>query len=160
MCEHGKTVDLEVKIPAAYSDSGKDEIKIKPVDSCIAPIVDALNRAEIYTICSCCGHGELPGQIDLEDDRVLTVFSKEQFQDEWSVVKKEHVNFGWLPWDEDKVPRDGSGILALHPNRVNVQFITWNESDQMWYIGGSFLPLPTNTMPTHYMIIPEFPEVT
>ena len=44
-----------------------------PVDSCIAPLVQALNDAEIETTGSCCGHGEADGLISLADGRVLNL---------------------------------------------------------------------------------------
>ncbi|KKK76923.1 hypothetical protein LCGC14_2858740, partial [marine sediment metagenome] len=43
------------------------------IDFCIAPIVAALNAANITTVASCCGHGEQDGNIMLEDGRVLII---------------------------------------------------------------------------------------
>jgi hypothetical protein len=43
------------------------------VDSCIAPIVSALNRAAIRTTSSCCGHGKDAGHILLDDGRGLVI---------------------------------------------------------------------------------------
>lgn len=43
------------------------------IDFCIHHIVAALNAGGIPTVASCCGHGEIPGRIDLEDGRVLTI---------------------------------------------------------------------------------------
>jgi hypothetical protein len=43
------------------------------IDPCIAPIVAALNAANIATVASCCGHGKRPGLISLEDGRELTI---------------------------------------------------------------------------------------
>ena len=45
----------------------------KPIDSCIADLVDALNHVDIWTRSSCCGHGKSDGIIDLEDGRQLVV---------------------------------------------------------------------------------------
>ena len=49
--------------------------KIEPVgvDSCIASIVKALNKAGIRTLASCCGHNKIDGSIILADGRELLV---------------------------------------------------------------------------------------
>lgn len=76
MCQHGDTVTLRVPIPAWLSHDGVFRWEDKAVDRCIAPIVQALNNAGIYTANSCCGHDESDGTIILHDRRVLTI-SKE-----------------------------------------------------------------------------------
>lgn len=43
------------------------------IDWCIHKIVSALNASGIRTVACCCGHGVIPGRIDLEDGRVLTI---------------------------------------------------------------------------------------
>jgi hypothetical protein len=43
------------------------------IDECIALIVDALNKAGVFTVASCCGHGTQPGSIVLRDGRELTI---------------------------------------------------------------------------------------
>lgn len=73
MCEHGDTVTLFVPVPDHLSHSGRAEWKLKPVDRCIAPIVQALIVAGIYTEGCCCGHGKSNGEIMLWDGRVLEV---------------------------------------------------------------------------------------
>jgi hypothetical protein len=73
MCEWGKTRDLLVSIPAHLSHTGKRRWAWKPVDSCIADIVEALNVFGIYTESSCCGHGKENGSIILQDGRVLII---------------------------------------------------------------------------------------
>jgi hypothetical protein len=78
MCEWGNTVPLAVPIPAGLSHTGEARWAVKPVDSCIAPIVRALNDAGIYTAACCCGHGERDGEIVLQDGRTLVVRSPEQ----------------------------------------------------------------------------------
>ena len=61
MCEWGSTRIIIIKdIPV-------------DVDSCIAGIVFALNKAGITTIASCCGHGKILGSICLEDGRELRI---------------------------------------------------------------------------------------
>lgn len=44
-------------------------------DPCIAPIVKALNDADLTTVASCCGHGRRPGRISLTDGRELFIGS-------------------------------------------------------------------------------------
>lgn len=46
------------------------------VDSCIADLVDRLNKAGISTVASCCGHGQLPATIALEGDRWLMLMDR------------------------------------------------------------------------------------
>jgi hypothetical protein len=43
------------------------------IDKCIAPIVQALNDAEIGTVASCCGHNKGFGNIALKDGRELII---------------------------------------------------------------------------------------
>lgn len=73
MCAHDDTVPLYVPIPANLSHTGRPRWDIKGVDRCIAPIVQALNQAGIYTSGCCCGHGESDGTINLHDGRVLII---------------------------------------------------------------------------------------
>lgn len=46
------------------------------IDLCIADLVAALNAANIQTAASCCGHGHQPGNIVLDDGRVLQVYTE------------------------------------------------------------------------------------
>ena len=73
MCKHGTLTDCLVPIPAELSHTGEFRWEIKGVDSCIAPIVNALNAGGVYTAGCCCGHGETPGSILLHDGRELTI---------------------------------------------------------------------------------------
>ena len=63
MCKWGQTVLVKLK----------EVHKNVDVDSCIAPIVQALNDAGIQTAASCCGHGKFDGSIILEDGRELVI---------------------------------------------------------------------------------------
>jgi hypothetical protein len=47
--------------------------RVECIDWCIHHIVAALNAGGVTTVASCCGHGEIPGRIDLLDGRVLTI---------------------------------------------------------------------------------------
>lgn len=73
MCKHGDEVLLTVLVPAWLSYTGNPRLDTKAVDRCIAPIVQALNDVGIYTAGSCCGHGELDGNIILHDGRTLII---------------------------------------------------------------------------------------
>jgi hypothetical protein len=43
------------------------------IDYCIADIVAALNAANIKTVASCCGHGEIAASIAMEDGREIKI---------------------------------------------------------------------------------------
>lgn len=73
MCEWGTDTILEVVVPARLSSTGQERRKRASIDSCIAPLVNALNGAEILTVASCCGHFKRPGNIALADGRELIV---------------------------------------------------------------------------------------
>lgn len=62
MCEWGNTEIVK-------TSSGKEV----DVDSCIVPLVYALNMAGIETVACCCGHGKRPGNIALKDGRELII---------------------------------------------------------------------------------------
>ena len=73
-CDFGKPeIILNVPIPANLSHTGKFHWALKPVDRCIAPIVQALNDGKIYTAGCCCGHGETEESIVLHDGRMLII---------------------------------------------------------------------------------------
>lgn len=73
MCAWGTDELCLVPIPAELSYTGEFRWAIRGVDACIAPIVNALNAAGIYTAQSCCGHGKGPGRIDLHDGRIIWI---------------------------------------------------------------------------------------
>lgn len=76
MCKWGTSTLLTVPIPAELSHTGEKRWAEKAIDSCIAPIVKALNDAGIETTCCCCGHGKGPGRIDLADGRIIYIESE------------------------------------------------------------------------------------
>lgn len=78
MCEHGTETPIEVTIPAHLSHTGEARQKVVGVDSCIAPVVRALNAAGVVTISSCCGHGHLPATIAVEGDLWWVRVTREQ----------------------------------------------------------------------------------
>jgi len=73
MCKYNNCALVKVWIPPELSHTGKGRWDIKPIDACIARIIEALNKDGIRTISSCCGHGNDLGRIDLEDGRALVV---------------------------------------------------------------------------------------
>lgn len=73
MCNWGTDTQVRVKIAAALSSTGAEKWREMGIDSCIAPIVDALQKGGIDMLASCCGHGNAPGRIDLADGRVIAI---------------------------------------------------------------------------------------
>lgn len=73
MCAWGNYIKLKVPISKELSYTGKARWAIKPIDSCIAPIVKALNKSGILTKSCCCGHGKKNGAILLQDGRKLLI---------------------------------------------------------------------------------------
>jgi hypothetical protein len=71
MCH--STSNVRVTIPSDLNCSGDAQRKEVPIDACIAPIVDALQRAKIDMRGSCCGHGRCDGHIQLADGRALLI---------------------------------------------------------------------------------------
>ena len=57
--------------------------RVQSIDWCIHRIVAALNAGGVRTIASCCGHGKVPGRIDLEGGKVLAIFPLSKVQDVW-----------------------------------------------------------------------------
>lgn len=75
MCKHGDTVECLVPVAARDAAEGIDIIKLKQIDGCIAPLVEALNAIGWATRSSCCGHGRGRGEILLQDGRMLLIVS-------------------------------------------------------------------------------------
>lgn len=72
MCKwHGGTYAGNVRVRLAHRRS--DNVQIVFVDACIQPLVQAINDAGFQTINSCCGHGQRPGWIALEDGRHVLI---------------------------------------------------------------------------------------
>ena len=79
MCS--ETTDVWVQVPADLSSTGRPKWCREAVDSCIAPIVEALVKAGIDTRASCCGHGQRHGKIILPDGRWLLVCTEDQMDE-------------------------------------------------------------------------------
>ena len=73
MCKWGNTTPVLVKIPTDLSCTGNEKWKRAAIDSCIAPIVRALQEGGIDMRGSCCGHRIDIGDIHLQDGRVLLI---------------------------------------------------------------------------------------
>jgi hypothetical protein len=52
--------------------------RVRNIDHCIHRLVSALNAGGCETVACCCGHGKMPGRIDLEDGRVLVIMTPAQ----------------------------------------------------------------------------------
>ena len=77
MCKHGTTVEVEVTIPD-YRYTTMEGVKLAHkkiclIDSCIASIVEALEKGGVLMSGSCCGHGKRDGSILLQDGRELVI---------------------------------------------------------------------------------------
>lgn len=81
MCKWGSTTRVKVKIPADLSHTGKERMAFQRIDSCIAPIVRALQIAGIDMRGSCCGHNKCEGDIHLQDGRALIILDKKTAQE-------------------------------------------------------------------------------
>lgn len=82
MCKWGISTSVRVKIPADLSYTGEVRWKDELIDSCIAPLVDALQRGGIDMRGSCCGHGKAVGQISLQDGRTLLIIDGRQWHNQ------------------------------------------------------------------------------
>lgn len=71
MCEWGNII--KVKLCKPQKNALGESFDIADVDTCIAPIVQALNNIGIETVASCCGHGKSFGNIALKDGRELII---------------------------------------------------------------------------------------
>ena len=57
--------------------------RVQCIDFCIHHIVAALNAGGVLTVASCCGHGQMKGNIILDDGRVLIIQWTPESMDEW-----------------------------------------------------------------------------
>ncbi len=85
MCDHGDTILVGVKISADLSHSGEAYWKRTKIDRCIAPLVNALQEAQIDMRGSCCGHGQGIGDIHLQDGRLLLILPPDA-SDAWMAM--------------------------------------------------------------------------
>jgi len=100
--EHLDTVELMVR----NVKGGK--LYKADIDACIAPIVQALQDADIITTRSCCGHFKTNGYIVLED-RVLEVTPQETKNEVMKRYKRDYEPIG-MAWDSLR-DRKEAGVL-------------------------------------------------
>ncbi len=74
-CRHCKkpAAILNVPIPAYLSYTEQFRHDYKAIDACLAPVIQALNEAGVFTASCCCGHGEIDGSIVLHDGQVIAL---------------------------------------------------------------------------------------
>lgn len=69
--------------------------RIRDIDTCIAPIVQALNNTGVATIACCCGHGKRPGNIALTDGREIIICpdykTGRKIDDFWNKIKSDEI---------------------------------------------------------------------
>jgi hypothetical protein len=75
MCLPGTATPVRVKIAADLAFDGIEKWKDAMIDSCIAPLIAALQASGIDMRGSCCGHGRGVGEINLSDGRILLIIS-------------------------------------------------------------------------------------
>jgi hypothetical protein len=99
MCEYGKTRRVLVKIPEDLSCTGFSKFQYEDIDSCISPIVEALQKGAIDMRGSCCGHNKTFGDIHLQDGRVLIIVDdKFYFNDKY----RKRLNKLYIDYLRDK----------------------------------------------------------
>lgn len=73
MCEWGTSKNVMVWIAPDLSASGRAKWKSVGIDSCIADLVNMIQRGGVMMRGSCCGHGRGLGDIHLQDGRILLI---------------------------------------------------------------------------------------
>lgn len=73
MCSWGNETLVRIKVIARQSHTDQTRWENVGIDSCIAPIVKALQDGGIDMTGSCCGHGKYDGSILLADGRKLII---------------------------------------------------------------------------------------
>ena len=80
ICEYGISKKVIVRIPSDLSNTEQVRWSNVKIDSCIADIVDALQKGGVDMRASCCGHGKGFGDIYLHDGRVLLIDHKGEWK--------------------------------------------------------------------------------
>jgi hypothetical protein len=76
-----------VLMPAHITYNGKARFTLAKIDSCIAPLIQRLNAAGVFTTNCCCGHGKGEGCIILQDDSRLYV--QQSDEGAWKLIRTE-----------------------------------------------------------------------
>ena len=87
MCKGGTNTRVRVRIPEDLSCTGKSYLRTMKIDSCIAPIVKALQDGKVDMRGSCCGHGKGLGDIHLQDGRILLIANAQK----WLVSRERYL---------------------------------------------------------------------
>lgn len=72
--------------------------RVRCIDWCIHHIIAALNAGGVKTLSCCCGHQEMPGQIYLEDGRMLLVMPSD--------VSDDALHLLWQALEQKKQPSE------------------------------------------------------
>lgn len=73
MCKRYETIVINIPAHHTWIRHVHDGHKNIQVDGCISGILRALNNEGVSTLASCCGHGNSPGSIVLQDGRELII---------------------------------------------------------------------------------------
>lgn len=89
MCKHNTTVQMPI--------AGR----VRNIDQCISHIVAALNAGGVTTVASCCGHGNRPGTIALDDGRSIAIFGSFEEESEALNGKYPDIHGDWPEMKEE-----------------------------------------------------------
>lgn len=95
MCKRIEETFVRVRIPADLSCDGREKWKDVKIDSCIAPLVKALQNGAIDMRGSCCGHNEKHGWIELQDKRLLLVIGGQGADRYWHSPARFYIHSLW-----------------------------------------------------------------
>lgn len=73
MCNWGTDTEVLLITPAHLSHNGVSYQSYRSIDSCIVPLILALNDAGIHTSGCCCGHGKSDGSVILHDGTEINI---------------------------------------------------------------------------------------
>lgn len=78
MCEPQTRQWVPVHVDASCAHEGRPVYKFMPIDTCIARLVEELDRAGYRMLASCCGHGKDDGNIVFADGHQVTIAEARQ----------------------------------------------------------------------------------
>lgn len=117
-------------------DTGKPTVWCDP---CIAPIVRALNDAGMPTTWSCCGHGNRPGMIGLQDGRQVMILPD---------LAAAHRAEAVFTVDINGITRSPDGTYGTAPGGAMTREII----DELKQYAGSWHDRAGNAQPVHIAI--------
>lgn len=95
MCKRDHQTLVNVKIPADLSCDGKEKWKRAKIDTCIAPLIKALQEGGIDMRGSCCGHNKKHGWIELQDGRSLLILDRKYADYYWHSPISLYIRSVW-----------------------------------------------------------------